>query len=230
MIVHELSEIERVADYTVDAAAAARRLDALWTRNARLAAERPPLLRRHLEFAGAYARLGAARRARELMAEHQRIMPPGAYPVVGARARALLTAAAVTAAEGKPDSALAEIRDACALLVEAFAMCQPMSLLAVAEAHDRAGRPDSAVAAYRRFAELKATRLIGPPGSLDMATPRIAPAWRRLGELLEAKGDRQGAIEAYQRFLEFWREADPELQPIVRQVRTRVDRLRRAAG
>jgi len=101
--------------------------------------------------------------------------------------------------------------------------------LTLATVATSAGRPDEA-AAYQRFVNLKASRTIGPAGTFDLVAPRIAPALRRFGELLEAKGEKRPAIEAYERFLYFWRRADPELQPIVRSVRERVDRLRRATG
>ena len=78
--------------------------------------------------------------------------------------------------------------------------------------------------------ELRALRTFAPPRSAYVGTPKLAPAWRRLGELLEAKGDRKAAIDAYERFLDYWRDADPDLQPIVRSVRERVTRLRRATG
>jgi len=112
----------------------------------------------------------------------------------------------------------------------AFIACDSMAFLEVAQAHDRAGRADSAIAAYRRFVNFRGLRLLTPPRSIDVVTPLIAPAWRRLGELLEAKGDERQAIEAYERFLGFWRDADPDLQPIVRSVRDRVARLRREIG
>ena len=38
------------------------------------------------------------------------------------------------------------------------------------------------------------------------------------------------AIAAYEQFLGYWKDADAELQPIVLQVRERVDRLRRVTG
>ena len=73
-------------------------------------------------------------------------------------------------------------------------------------------------------------RTIGPRRSLDVVTPRIAPVWRRLGELLDEKREHRQAIEAYEQFLQYWDQADADLQPIVRSVRARVDALRRATG
>ena len=52
----------------------------------------------------------------------------------------------------------------------------------------------------------------------------------RAGELHEGKGDTQNALRRYQEFLELWRNADPELQPRVREIRERVGRLQRQVG
>ncbi len=51
------------------------------------------------------------------------------------------------------------------------------------------------------------------------------PTLRRLGELYEHQGERQKAIGYYDRFVELWKDADPELQPVVREVRARLARL-----
>ncbi len=50
-------------------------------------------------------------------------------------------------------------------------------------------------------------------------------ALRRLGDLYDARGDRKTALGYYQRFLDLWRGADPELQPIVRDVQEKMSRL-----
>ncbi len=54
---------------------------------------------------------------------------------------------------------------------------------------------------------------------------RFAPTLRRLGELHEHQGERQTAIGYYNRFVELWKDADPELQPVVREVRARLASL-----
>ena len=41
----------------------------------------------------------------------------------------------------------------------------------------------------------------------------------------EARGDRAKALEYYGRFVNLWKDADPELQPVVRDVRARMARL-----
>jgi serine/threonine protein kinase len=50
-------------------------------------------------------------------------------------------------------------------------------------------------------------------------------ALKRSGELYEAKGDRAKAADRYRRFVDLWKDADPELQPGVREVRARLARL-----
>ena len=53
----------------------------------------------------------------------------------------------------------------------------------------------------------------------------FVPAYLRLGELYTARGERAKAIAAYERVLNLWKDADPELQPVVRDVRARIARL-----
>jgi len=50
---------------------------------------------------------------------------------------------------------------------------------------------------------------------------------RRLGELYEARGDRERAREYYGRFVDLWKGADPELQPQVRDIKRRIGELTR---
>jgi eukaryotic-like serine/threonine-protein kinase len=45
------------------------------------------------------------------------------------------------------------------------------------------------------------------------------------GELYDARGDAAKAREYYGRFVDLWKDADPELQPVVRDVRARLVRL-----
>jgi tetratricopeptide (TPR) repeat protein len=53
---------------------------------------------------------------------------------------------------------------------------------------------------------------------------------QRLGEMYEAKGNVDKALTHYQAFVELWKDADPELQPRVRDVRSRIERLQRRRG
>ncbi len=85
-----------------------------------------------------------------------------------------------------------------------------------ANAMDRAGRPDSAIALYERA-------LAQPSIYAGNYEVRWYPfALRRLGELYEARGDRDQAVDYYQRFIDLWRDADAELQPQVDDARQRL--------
>jgi tetratricopeptide (TPR) repeat protein len=53
----------------------------------------------------------------------------------------------------------------------------------------------------------------------------LAGSYKRLGELYEARGDRQKAMLYYTKFVELWKNADPELQPKVAEVKKRLARL-----
>ncbi|MBW7932657.1 MAG: hypothetical protein H3C62_03400 [Gemmatimonadaceae bacterium] len=55
----------------------------------------------------------------------------------------------------------------------------------------------------------------------------LAASHKRLGELYDAKGNTAKAVEHYQKFTDLWKDADPELQPKVREARARLDELRR---
>ena len=55
--------------------------------------------------------------------------------------------------------------------------------------------------------------------------PETTFAIRRLGELYDAQGNDAKAIEYYARFVELWKDADPELQPLVRQTEARLAAL-----
>jgi tetratricopeptide (TPR) repeat protein len=52
-----------------------------------------------------------------------------------------------------------------------------------------------------------------------------AATFQRLGELYEARGDRPKAIEYYLKLTDLWKNADPELQPIVKDAHARIARL-----
>jgi eukaryotic-like serine/threonine-protein kinase len=86
-------------------------------------------------------------------------------------------------------------------------------------AFERANLPDSALAAYQRAASRGTmAKPIGDAWGL-------APSLKRLGELYEERGDRPRALEYYGRFVALWNDADPTLQPTVREVRGRMAQL-----
>jgi hypothetical protein len=91
-------------------------------------------------------------------------------------------------------------------------------------AHDQLGNADSAIVAGEAF--------IAAPHFAKLAIDAafLPPLRQRLGELYEAKGNAPKALENYEAFVSLWKDADPELQPRVRDVRARIERLRRTRG
>jgi tetratricopeptide (TPR) repeat protein len=86
-------------------------------------------------------------------------------------------------------------------------------------AHERAGRPDSAIAWYERAVSRNDSERLGA----GLFRPAIH---RRLGALYDKQGDAAKAIEHYEWFANMWKNADPELQATVRAARERAAALK----
>ncbi len=96
--------------------------------------------------------------------------------------------------------------------------CVACALPSVAQAYDLAGMADSAIAVFSRYVDAG-----DRPLGVDYLT--LAGSHKRLGELYEAKGDRAKAASHYTKFVALWKDADPELQPQVADVKKRLARL-----
>jgi tetratricopeptide (TPR) repeat protein len=125
----------------------------------------------------------------------------------------------VAMAESRYDDAIRGFHEA----DRALAMYDRRAMIALADAYDLAGRSDSALVYYQRFLDSR-DALPGPDGLFR------AGAYKRAGELYEARGDTAKAEANYTKFIELWKDADPELQPKVQEVRERLTRLRRGKG
>ncbi|MGE3525784.1 MAG: protein kinase, partial [Gemmatimonadales bacterium] len=172
----------------------------------------PAIERPYSSLAYAWAVAGEPGRARQLLSEQEARVPAGVYRQDFGR---LAAAGEAALAEKKASEALRQFRawrDASG--------CSNCGFDGIGRAFEMAGQPDSARQAYER--EYRT------PGSLlrihDDFLSQASVA-RRLGELAEADGDRQKALEYYTHFLDLWDKADPELQPAVRDVRARVAEL-----
>jgi eukaryotic-like serine/threonine-protein kinase len=97
--------------------------------------------------------------------------------------------------------------------------CISCALPDMAHAYDLAGNADSAIAVFTRYA-----KSADPTSTMDAWF--LAGAHKRFGELLEAKGDLNSAAANYEKFIELWKNADPELQPKVAEVKKRLARIR----
>jgi eukaryotic-like serine/threonine-protein kinase len=124
----------------------------------------------------------------------------------------------IALASNKPAEALAFFRAA------DVAGCRVCTLPAIGQSYDLLGNADSTIAVFNRYLDTPAP----DRGTTDgMFMPAIQ---KRLGELYEAKGDRQQALSHYMNFAELWKNADPELQPKVAEVRAKIARLSKLEG
>ena len=114
-------------------------------------------------------------------------------------------------------------RDGEALAVLDAAEWEAAAPVFVSEAYDRyfraellqrVGREDEALGWYGSIAERAAYELV-----------YLAPAHRRQAEIYARRGQPDLAAQHYRRFIELWSEADPELQPVVAEARSRLEGL-----
>lgn len=189
-----------------DALARVQRVLAKYPLAAIPAADRP-----YSYLAWIYADAGQPADAEHTLAEYARFVPAGIrrvdYTEYGARG-------AIAMAENR-------LQDAAPLFRIAFdsSGCTTCAMFDLANVYDRMKQPDSALAVYRRYVDNPGIdRYNDDPVSL-------APTYRRLGELYEARGDRVNALTYYNKFVDLWTNADPELQPAVRDVKQRIAAL-----
>ena len=103
---------------------------------------------------------------------------------------------------------------------ERHAISRRHAYIMIARAHDLAGRPDSAITWFERFVST-------PDPGFVLGPMYLAGSYKRLGELYSEKGEPEKAIANFERFVALWSDAEPELQPRVREVRNRIEELRR---
>jgi tetratricopeptide (TPR) repeat protein len=184
--------------------------------------------RPYFSVARTYARLGHPDRARAVLAEFERDVHDSAFK--RRRQPALHEALGeIALAENKPSEGIDEFRRGDALPdgpANACAVCLPVNL---ARAFDAAHQSDSAIVMYEKYITTPDIERLDVPLFVQFVDPVdpifLASVHRRLGELYETKGDTAKAVEHYRAFVELWKNADPELQPRVAEVRRRVQAL-----
>ena len=170
-----------------------------------------PTDRPYAGLAWFYAEAGRPERGRQLLAEYA-VQVPEAFRLREPFRHG--AAAAVALAEGRIQDAIKEYRawyeeDSCAVC----------GLYELGRVYERTGQRDSALAVYERA--------VTTPGMLRMfeEAGTLGPTYKRLGELYEERGQLDKARDFYGRFVDLWKNADPELQPLVRDVKQRLVRL-----
>ena len=166
----------------------------------------------------AYARAGRADRARAVLAQWyaaasdstlRQWIEPFRHEIMGE----------VALAEGRPRVAIDEFRLSARRPDGPVEWCNDCREAQLGIAFDRAGMPDSAIVAFERYAEMTSYVKLGYDAAL------LAGTYRRLGELYEQKGNIPKAIAYTRKFIDLWKDADPELQLKVVEARQRLTRL-----
>ena len=174
----------------------------------------PTLDRPYPALAVFYAEAGRPELARQLLTEYERVVPE---PSRRGHPERLAVPGAIALAEGRAEDAILAYR---AWTEEAPLPAE--GLFELGTAYERAGQPDSALAVYERSVSTPGPRTPFR-GVRDVGEAHaLAPGFKRLGELYDARGDRAKAREYYGRFVDLWKDADTELQPTVRDVRARI--------
>jgi len=193
-----------------DTAAARRRMTAV------LQAEPParmrPADRPYVSLILTAAWAGDAGRARAFLAEAE-ALPDSVFRFGSADSLAILGTIAL--AEGRPRDAIRSLSG-----VPGLPFCTgTCGLYILGTAYDRAGVADTAVAIYERYVAVTVLDRIWEDGAV------LPVVLRRLGALLEERGQGRRAAVYYQRLADLWAGADRQLQPIARDARQRAQRL-----
>ena len=213
----EVAEAERARWLPgTDMKALGVRFEALWRRQQEITAGRRAGQRGYPAYIDAFARLGLPARAQQLYDEYRSALTPEELEGIGTRFNLSSLAGLIAMAEGRPEEAAIALNRSCEPYRTAFAICDADPT--VAEAYDLAGQADSALAVYERYLALQADRQYPE----WVWQPR---ALRRAGQLHEQKGNREKALEYYGRFVDLWKDADPVLQPMVRETRQWIAQL-----
>jgi tetratricopeptide (TPR) repeat protein len=175
----------------------------------------PAISRPYERLVQVYSLIGQTDRARQMMEAFDR-RRRDAELLDDDRTRHSM-AGDIALAEGRLEEALREFRAA------DEGQCTVCVLPRIARVYDLMGNADSAVSSLDRYV----TMLSDPLGRRIEDSRSLAGTHKRLGELYEARGDREKAMSHYSQFVELWKNADAELQPLVRQARDRLAALQR---
>jgi tetratricopeptide (TPR) repeat protein len=170
----------------------------------------PPPNRPYGNLAGFFAAAGRADLAQAMLSAFARVAPDS---IRNANAWTPFTAALLALLRKDGRTALSSLDRA----QELFG-CLICVDLQRGQAYELLSQPDSAIRMYERVANT-------PSLGIEARQYQLPVALRRLGELYGERDDRERALEYYGRFVDLWKNADPELQPLVSEARERMARL-----
>ena len=169
----------------------------------------------YAQVARVYALAGRPEAAQAVIAQWQQVRKSRSQ--FGDSSAAFEMRGDLALAAGRYEQAIADYRAASA------SGCETCALPMIGRAFDLSGKPDSAIASFTRYLGT------ADPNRAYADGMALAGTHKRLGELYEAKGNRADALSHYNTFLALWKNADPELQPKVQEVRQRVARLSKSS-
>jgi tetratricopeptide (TPR) repeat protein len=166
------------------------------------------------------ARLGDAPQAARYTAELEALpAPTEAGSLAGDLSRGVR--AELAAKRGRPAEATAAFAGARREAWYEMASASPF----FAQSRERFLQAEALVAQSRDGEAAVLYRSLSGQGSL-FELAYLAPAQLRLGEIAERQGRADEAAQHYSRVVEVWRDADPELQPLVREASARLAKVR----
>jgi tetratricopeptide (TPR) repeat protein len=168
--------------------------------------------RGYAEMAEAYAVAGNIDRARELLDEGERVLDQSFLRQV--RGSYYSARGYIALAEERFADAVTEFK-----LMDAELGCTICPLHGMGTAYRLANEPDSAIAVFERYVNTPRS------GGVINDAVWLPNVYVQLGELYEERGNRERAADYYNRLVELWQDADPELQPKVEAARAAVARL-----
>lgn len=201
-----------------DPSSAIRRVDA--------ALERFPLEdldaldRPYLELAELLAAAGDPKRARGLLGRFDDEVPVELRG--GMESDLLRSTGEVALAEGDYARALELFRRS------DRGYCVLCPLPGLARAYEGLGQPDSARVALEKY--VNSTWFLRFYGEEYAPGALLGPSLERLAQLYDEAGDPENAASYYARFVELWKDADPELQPRVQAAQRRLEQILATRG
>jgi len=210
----ELGRLETEVWFAEDPTHLVETIERLWQRNLEFTSELPPPGRRYPRFGDLFVRAGRPDRAQQLHDEFIGLLPDSDQEIPFWRNNLRLDQADIMVADGRA----AEAAELFKAVRRDRLQCTLCELADIGHAYDIAGEADSALSYFTQYLETEGDRLGDDEDWL-------AAILRRSGEMHEARGEDEEAVEYYNRFVELWENADPLLQTQVSDVRARIARL-----